>query len=107
MYLTFAIMDGKIISKEFAGALILIGVGILLLLQGSNMLFEMNPLTVSPRAWLEPHCLQSSQTTFISDWIRLSSGRYNFTFATAGLGSLEVKLSLHLRAGSGKLPWAF
>ncbi|MGB9683657.1 MAG: hypothetical protein ACPL1Z_01850 [Candidatus Bathyarchaeales archaeon] len=42
---------------------------------------------------------QSGQTTYSSEWIKLSSGRYNFTFATAGLGSLEAKVKLTSKGG--------
>lgn len=42
---------------------------------------------------------QSGQTTYGSEWIKLSSGRYNFTFATAGLGSLEAHVKLTSKGG--------
>ncbi len=42
---------------------------------------------------------QGGQTTYSSEWIKLSSGRYNFTFATAGLGSLEAKVKLTSKGG--------
>lgn len=42
---------------------------------------------------------QGGQTTFTSEWIRLSGGRYNFTFATAGLGSLVAEVKLTSKGG--------
>lgn len=42
---------------------------------------------------------QREQTTYSSEWIRLPSGRYNFTFATAGLGSLEAEIKLTSKGG--------
>lgn len=42
---------------------------------------------------------QGGQTTYASEWIKLSSGRYNFTFATAGLGSLEAEVKLSSKGG--------
>jgi len=42
---------------------------------------------------------QGGQTIYNSGWIRFSSGRYNFTFATAGLGSLEAEIKLTSKGG--------
>ncbi|MEM0357320.1 MAG: hypothetical protein QXL77_02970 [Candidatus Bathyarchaeia archaeon] len=42
---------------------------------------------------------QSSQTTYTSEWIKMSNGRYNFTFATAGLGSLEAEVKIVSKGG--------
>jgi hypothetical protein len=42
---------------------------------------------------------QGGQTTYSSEWIRLSSGRYNFTFASVGLGSLEAEIKLTSKGG--------
>jgi len=42
---------------------------------------------------------QSGQTTYSSEWIKLSVGRYNFTFATVGLGSLEAEVKIVSKGG--------
>lgn len=42
---------------------------------------------------------QGGQTTYSSEWIRLPSGRYNFTFATAGMSSLEAEIKLTSKGG--------
>ena len=42
---------------------------------------------------------QSGQTTYSSEWIKISSGHYNFTFATAGIGSLEAEVRLTSKGG--------
>jgi hypothetical protein len=42
---------------------------------------------------------QGGQTTYNSGWIKLSSGTYNFTFATAGAGSLSAQISLKSKGG--------
>lgn len=42
---------------------------------------------------------QRGQTTYSSEWLRLPSGRYNFTFATAGIGSLEAEIKLTSKGG--------
>jgi hypothetical protein len=42
---------------------------------------------------------QGGQTTYKSEWIELSSGHYNFTFATAGLGSLEAEIKVVSKGG--------
>jgi hypothetical protein len=42
---------------------------------------------------------QGGQTTYESGWIELPSGQYNFTFATAGLGSLEAEIKVTTKGG--------
>ncbi len=42
---------------------------------------------------------QGGQTTYKSGWIELPSGHYNFTFATAGLGSLEAETKVTTKGG--------
>ena len=42
---------------------------------------------------------QSGQTTYSSEWIKVPSGRYNFTFTTAGIGSLEAEIKLISKGG--------
>jgi len=42
---------------------------------------------------------QSDQTTYSSEWIKISGGRYNFTFATAGIGPLEAEIRLISKGG--------
>jgi len=42
---------------------------------------------------------QGDQTIYKSGWIKLSSGHYNFTFATAGLGSLEAEIKVTTKGG--------
>lgn len=37
---------------------------------------------------------QTEQTTFTSDWITLTSGSYNFSFETIGVGSLEAMVTV-------------
>lgn len=42
---------------------------------------------------------QGGQTTYESGWIELSSGHYNFTFAMAGLGSLQADVKVTTEGG--------
>jgi hypothetical protein len=42
---------------------------------------------------------QGGQTTYQSGWVRLPSGDYNFTFATAGIGSLDAEISVTSKGG--------
>ena len=37
---------------------------------------------------------QGGQTTYKSGWIELPTGNYNFTYATAGLGSLDAEIKV-------------
>jgi hypothetical protein len=43
--------------------------------------------------------VQGGQTTYNSGWISLSSGTYNFTFATAGAGSLSAHITVSSKGG--------
>ncbi len=42
---------------------------------------------------------QGDQTTYSSGWVRLQSGNYNFTFATAGIGSLDAEITVTSKGG--------
>jgi hypothetical protein len=42
---------------------------------------------------------QGEQTTYNSEWIPISSGTYNFTFATAGAGSLSAEINVSSKGG--------
>ena len=42
---------------------------------------------------------QSGQTTYSSEWIRISSGHYNFTITTVGIGSLEAEVKITSKGG--------
>ena len=45
------------------------------------------------------HASQGDQTTYKSGWMELSSGHYNFTFTTAGLGSLQAEVKVTTKGG--------
>ena len=42
---------------------------------------------------------QGEQTTYTSEWLPLSSGSYNFTFATAGAGQLSAHITVNAKGG--------
>lgn len=42
---------------------------------------------------------QGGQTTYRSDWVRLPSGNYNFTFVTAGIGTLDAEIQVTSKGG--------
>jgi hypothetical protein len=42
---------------------------------------------------------QGEQTTYNSGWIPIPSGTYNFTFATAGAGSLSAEITVSSKGG--------
>ena len=42
---------------------------------------------------------QKGQTTYKSEWIRLPSGTYNFTFGTVGFGSLQGEVEVIVKGG--------
>jgi uncharacterized membrane protein len=42
---------------------------------------------------------QGEQQSYTSDWIQLTSGTYNFTFGTIGVGSLEATTTVKSKGG--------
>ena len=42
---------------------------------------------------------KGGKTTYISEWIQIHSGHYNFTFATAGLGTLSAEIRVTSKGG--------
>jgi hypothetical protein len=42
---------------------------------------------------------QGGQTVYKSEWIELSKGSYKFTYATAGLGSLDARIKVITKGG--------
>ena len=42
---------------------------------------------------------QGGQTSYDSGWIQLSSGSYNFTFTTVGIGSLDAVVTVTSKGG--------
>jgi hypothetical protein len=42
---------------------------------------------------------QGGQTTWTSDWTKMSAAHYNFTFRTLGIGSLEGEIKVTTKGG--------
>ncbi len=42
---------------------------------------------------------QGGMTTYTSEWIQLAPGRYNMTFGTVGLGSLDAEVTVTTKGG--------
>ena len=42
---------------------------------------------------------QGGQTSYNSGWLQISSGLYNFSFATAGAGSLSAEITVTSKGG--------
>lgn len=66
--------------------------------QSGNALWNAKILSDDEVLWNHA-ASQGGQTTYTSEWIKLSGGRYNFTFTTAGLGSLEAEVKLTSKGG--------
>jgi hypothetical protein len=47
----------------------------------------------------EHSAAQGDQTTYRSEWATLSSGRYNFTFGTIGIGELQANVKVTSKGG--------
>lgn len=42
---------------------------------------------------------QGEQTTYNSGWMQIASGKYNFTFATVGIGTLDAETTVSSKGG--------
>jgi hypothetical protein len=66
--------------------------------RSGNVLWTAKILSDDNALWSHT-ATQSGQTTYNSEWIKIPSGRYNFTFTTAGIGSLEAEIKLISKGG--------
>ncbi len=63
-----------------------------------NLLWTAEILNNGTVLWTH-RTIQTGQTLYRSEWVKLASGNYNFTFATAGIGSLEAQISVTSKGG--------
>ena len=66
--------------------------------QSGAALWRAQILSGSQVIW-EHSASQGEQQTYNSGWIQLSSGNYNFTFGTIGIGSLDATASVTSKGG--------
>ena len=66
--------------------------------QNGNAIWTAKILSGDTTIWSHA-ASQGGQTTYTSEWVRLSIGRYNFTFATAVLGALTAEVKLTSKGG--------
>ena len=66
--------------------------------QSGVALWRAQILSGSQVIW-EHSASQGEQQTYNSGWIQLSSGSYNFTFGTIGIGSLDATASVTSKGG--------
>jgi len=84
--------------KEFDVSILHSQVQVEVIVNSGTSLWTAQILSQDETLWTHA-AYQGGQTTYKSDWIKLSSGHYNFTFATAGLGSLEAEIKLTSKGG--------
>lgn len=61
-------------------------------------LWMANVASTSESLWNHT-AIQGEQTSYDSGWITLSSGSYNFTFATLGIGPLSGEITINSKGG--------
>jgi hypothetical protein len=63
-----------------------------------SVLWTASILSGNSTVWTH-RAAQGGQTTYTSEWITLPSGTYNFSFATAGIGSLSAQITVDAKGG--------
>lgn len=84
--------------REFSVPILHETVQVEVVVNNGNLLWTANILQHGDVLWSHV-AHQGEQTTYRSDWVRLPSGDYNFTFATAGIGSLDVEIQVTSKGG--------
>jgi len=84
--------------KEFSVPILHEWVQVEVVVNSGNLLWTAKILQQDDVLW-NHNAHQGDQTTYRSDWVRLQSGDYNFTFATAGIGSLDAEIKVTSKGG--------
>jgi hypothetical protein len=84
--------------REFNVPLLHDAVQIEVVVNSGNLLWTARILEHEDVVWSH-NAHQAGQTTYQSEWIPLPSGKYNFTFATAGIGSLDAEITVTSKGG--------
>ncbi len=84
--------------KEFSVPIFHETVQVQVIVNNGNLLWTASILQENAVLWSHA-AHQGGQTTYQSDWVQLPSGSYNFTFATAGIGSLEAEIKVTSKGG--------
>ncbi len=85
--------------KEFNVPILHEWVQVEVVVNSGNLLWTAKILQQDNTLWTH-NAHQGDQTTYRSEWTRLQSGNYNFTFATAGIGSLDAEIKVTSKGGS-------
>ncbi len=83
--------------QEFSVPILHDSVQVEVVVNSGNMLWTAKILSLDDILWSHS-AHQPGQTVYRSEWIGLSSGNYNFTFA-AGLGPLEAEIKVTSKGG--------
>jgi hypothetical protein len=84
--------------REFSVPILQEWVQVEVIVNSGNLLWTAKILRHDDILWSH-NAHQGGQTTYRSEWIRLQSGNYNFTFATAGIGSLDAEIKVTSKGG--------
>jgi hypothetical protein len=85
--------------REFSVPILHEWVQVEVVVNSGNLLWTAKILQQDDVLW-NHNAHQGDQTTYRSEWVRLQSGDYNFTFATAGIGSLDAEIRVTSKGGS-------
>ncbi|UCE96311.1 MAG: hypothetical protein JSV51_01500 [Candidatus Bathyarchaeota archaeon] len=84
--------------REFSVPILHETVQVEVVVNSGNLLWTASILRCSAGLWSHA-AHQGGQTTYRSDWILLPNGNYNFTFATAGVGTLDAEIRVISKGG--------
>jgi len=99
LYLLLTFPKSVVSYKEFSVPILHEWVQVEVIVNSGNLLWTAKILQQDNVLW-NHNAHQGDQTTYRSDWVRLQSGDYNFTFATAGIGSLDAEIKVTSKGGS-------
>jgi uncharacterized membrane protein len=87
-----------VITRAFNVPLLNEAVQVQVAVESGALLWNVQILNTSHVVW-EHSASQGEQTRYASDWIKLPSGTYNFTFRTVGIGSLNAQITVTSKGG--------
>lgn len=84
--------------REFSVPILHDTVQVEVVVNSGNLLWTASILQQEDVLWTHA-AHQGGQMTYQSPWVQLPSGNYNLTFATAGIGSLDVEIKVTSKGG--------
>jgi hypothetical protein len=91
-------VGADVVNKTFEVPVLDGAVQVKVAIESGSAIWTANVSSGNSTVWTH-RAAQGGQTTYTSEWITLSSGTYDFSFATAGLGSLSAQITVDSKGG--------